>query len=150
MSRSMVLIAALAMSGCASWFLHGARMADANTSVAGATAVFDVAACVNSTSGQPEGSPGARYYLLNGQGGPELFERSNDGTGAVITNRWQDERGMHFFTWVGGTGWEYLLGADGSAIRLVYQGFNGQTFPDGTYRPVTQHMATCQMSRAAS
>ena len=51
-----------------------------------------------------------------------LFERSADGSGSVLTNKWTDDKGDHYFGWVKKTGWEYVFPKDATAqpMRLVY------------------------------
>ena len=90
----------------------------------------------------PDGAPIAgpvatTYHLLPAASGPELFERSSDGSGAIVENRWQAEDGLHFYAWVAQSSWEYILPGPGqNGVRKVYIGATRQTAPDGTTRPV--------------
>jgi hypothetical protein len=75
-----------------------------------------------------------------------VFERAKDGSGSVITNRWSDDKGDHYFGWVKSTGWEYVIPKDpaGQPVRLVY--VNLQTAKVGTAtKPTTPLSATCPM-----
>lgn len=142
----VIVVAGFIASGCASWFMNGGRLAGAGESVAGATAVLDVPSCTDANGGAIAGPANTRYYLLSGQTGPELFERSADGSGAVITNRWQAQDGMHFFAWVQSSGWEYVLPQPGApGVRYVYSGMRVVRAPDGSHRPEGPRIATCPL-----
>jgi hypothetical protein len=115
--------AALLLSGCASMFLHGGRMADKGTPTAGALGSWDVQAC-KGTDGRPFNAPsGIRYFLFQGKEGLELFEQSADGSGSIITNQWAGSDGTHFYSWVTSNGWEFIIpGAGQPGVRRVYVG----------------------------
>jgi hypothetical protein len=140
-SSSLVLVVgvwcALMASGCASAFLHGARMARRDTPTSGAVASWEVTACTE-TNGHPIAMQGTlRYYLLQGEDGLELFEQDASGGGAIITNQWQDTDGTHFYTWVTSNGWEYVIPAPGQpATRRVYASGTTDARPNGTFGAV--------------
>lgn len=126
MRVSLVLTFALlclAASGCASAFLHGARLAGRDTPTSGALAAWDVPACTG-VDGRPFSPPsGIRYFLLQGANGTELFEQSADGSGAIIDNQWSGADGTHYYTWVTSSGWEFVIpGAGQPGTRYVYAG----------------------------
>lgn len=91
--------------------------------------------------GRPFPTPaGIRYFLMNGPAGDELFEQSSDGSGAIVTNRWNDIDGAHFYTWVQSNGWEYIVSGPGQpARRLIY------TSGTENERPRGAPMAECTL-----
>ena len=141
---------AAASAGCASWFLNGARQHQGGTP-ANATATFEVRSCRQLSDGADIGAPaGQRYVLAQEAQGPVLYELDQNGSGAAIYNYWQDERGVHFFVWVGRShGWVYTFPhtRDQLPTRWVFpagsyrvtQAPNGGSMPDG------QPQAACQM-----
>lgn len=86
----------------------------------------------------------ARYYLLQGDDGLELFEASPDGSGAIITNQWNDANGTHFYAWVTNSGWEYVIPGPGQpGTRYVYTSGTSDAHPNGTW------IGQCPMSPSA-
>lgn len=147
---AVIVGAALALGGCASWYLRGAEMAD--RAPASPTGVFTVAACANA-AGQVLGSPAATYYLAQEASGPVLYEIESNGHGARITNTWTDAQGRHFFVWVGnGPGWQYFFPNDATQtpIRFVFEArtYTGDHSTPGITRPVGAPSATCVMQRS--
>ncbi len=141
-------VATTALAGCASMFLHGARMADEGTPTNGSIANYTMPSCTGN-DGSAIAAPALTYHLLEGASGPELFERSADGSGAIIENRWQDADGLHFYAWVTSNGWEYVLPGPGAqGIRRVYINASAQQQTDGTTRPTSAVSATCVLAPA--
>src|SRR5688572_28561119 len=94
--RSTLTPLALLLPGCASMFLNGAEIADHDYAKE-SRANFNVAACKNA-DGSPAQAPETTYHLVPKDGKTALFERSPDGSGALITNQWNAEDGAHYFT----------------------------------------------------
>jgi hypothetical protein len=131
-SRICVIALLIVGPGCASMFLHGGRLAGKGTSTPGALAQWTVPACTTTDGGSVAPPADTRYLLLRGEGGDELFERSGDGSGAIITNRWSDAAGTHFYAWVKSSGWEYIVSQPGQpAVRRVYTSGTENNRPRG-------------------
>ncbi len=135
-----VVATGVASLGCASAFIHGARLVGPDTPTAGALARWDVPAC-SGRDGRPFTPPsGVRYFLLESAAGTELFEQTAEGSGSVIENQWRDSFGTHYYVWVGSKGWEFVIPGPGQpGLRRVYT--TGTT--DG--RPSGSWVAQCQM-----
>jgi hypothetical protein len=146
MTSRLIIVAAVCASACTgAAFLHGARIASADQSLSGVVATWDVGMCVD-PSGAQAGLPPIRYHMLQGTAGPELFERSNDGSGSIVENSWTDERGTHFYQWVRRQGWEIVVTAPGQpGVRNVYLDTSS---PGG--RPEGAIGATCPLTPAAN
>ncbi len=133
-------ILALAMvltPGCASAFLHGARMVGRGAAPPAALGTWRIERCVD-TNQSPVMGPDATYVLTQGASGLELFERSADGSGAMIENQWSEADGTHFYTWVMSNGWEFIIPGPGQpGVRRVYAG-TGTTDarPNGTWTAI--------------
>jgi hypothetical protein len=139
-TRLPLLAVVVATTGCASMFLHGGRLGKKGTATTGALAKWDVPACHGHDGRSFPPPAGIRYFLMKGPAGEELFEQSSDGSGAIITNRWNDTEGTHFYAWVKSSGWEYILSGPGQpGRRLVY--VNGSE----NERPRGEPMAECAM-----
>jgi len=97
-------VTVLATSSCASMFLHGGKLVDRGDSLK------------TLVQYRTEGAApaGVQYSLVTGEDGqPALFERSADGSGALIHNRWTENGEDHFFCWVGSShGYEYVIPLD--------------------------------------
>jgi hypothetical protein len=146
-SCGALALAALLGSGCASMFIHGGRLVNRGTSVDGALARYQIQSC-RDASGGPGQQPDATYYVLQQDGGPELLERSPNGQGVLISNRWEDAQGTHYFAWGVGLGWEFTLPHDGSpAVRLGHRRPGSSEEADGTRRPVVSQApeSTCTL-----
>jgi hypothetical protein len=149
MTRGWVLFGVLSMSGCASWYLRGAEMAD--RAPATSIARYTVTSCTN-VAGQTVPGPQATYYLSREAEGPVLYEIESNGRGARIINQWSDEAGQHFFVWVGtGPGWHYVFPGDSSQppTRYAYDaGTYGGEHAGGVTRPAGTPSATCVMQQS--
>jgi hypothetical protein len=145
MRKMLAMTVGLALlSGCASWFIHGAKLADSDLA-AGQKGGFKVTGCTNLADNSPMPGPDTTYHFVNDEGRTALFERSADGTGAVIQNKWTAEDGEHYFAWVQSSGWEYVVPQGGTPTRIVYAGFDSTTGDDGVTRPTSRPTATCAM-----
>ncbi len=135
----------VAATGCASMFLHGGRLAGRGEPTTGAIGAWRLTGCVD-TAGNPQAPPELSYYLFRRDTGLELFERSSDGSGAVITNQWADANGTHFYTWVQSNGWEYTVAGPGLPIvRTVYAGTRSEAASDGSVRPTGAGAVVCTL-----
>jgi hypothetical protein len=141
----LALAIVLFSSGCASWYLRGARMT--RGAPPGAMAAWVAPACTQSNGATIAGAQ-ANYYLVQGPAGLELHEIEANGVGAAITNYWADQNGHNFFVWVGGShGWHYVIPEGGQAVRYVYNAYTyrGDTSTPGVTRPVGTPSAQCPM-----
>lgn len=91
-----------------------------------------------------------QYFLIETAKGLAIFERSEDGSGALFQDNWQDENGDHFVGWVspirskhatgGGPAYEYIVPLDRSkeAKRIVYPKMKYKLEPVGrAMRPIS-------------
>jgi hypothetical protein len=134
--RSIRLMAALSVialmgSGCAAAFMAGSAPSGAPAS---SKAKYGISACAN-TAGQVIAAPDLTYYLTD----DAFYEVEANGRGAKITNRWSDEKGQYFFTYVRtGHGYMYFLPSDpaGKPTRFIYmKGTYQVTTAGGVMRP---------------
>lgn len=101
--RAILLAGLLCNAGCVSWFIHGGKIVDAGYSP-------DVLVDYTIEGTVP---PGVSYHLVLTAEGDGMFERSADGSGTIITNKWQEGDNDHFFCWVGSShGFEYIMPID--------------------------------------
>lgn len=131
MMRSIATLCLACLASCASMFLHGGDFVKRGEQP---EVLVDYIA-------NGEGVPaGATYQLVRTASGAEgIFERSADGSGTVITNRWRAEDGDHFFCWVGSShGYEYVVPLDRAepVRKYVYPaGYYSVDVQDGVQRP---------------
>lgn len=133
------------MSGCASMFLHGAKLAD-HDYAPGQTGGYRVVGCAQIADATPVPPPTTTYHFITDAGGTELFERSPDGSGSLIDNKWQADDGEHYFVWVKSTGWEFVVHKDGPPTRLVYVNVSELAGTDHVTRPTTKPQVSCEMA----
>jgi hypothetical protein len=119
----VVCLSAVALCGCAGWFMVGSQSSSGVPAKAAAT--YKVPTCTVVADGSTIGGPATQtYYLEEGAGALVLHELDGRGSGAAITNHWADDAGDHFLTYVKTShGWEYLVPVDRSqpGTRLAYQ-----------------------------
>lgn len=139
----MLLVLAPAV-GCASWYLNGAKMADRDYSGGPSKGMKAPVCTLLADKSQIAGSD-ATYHFVSGGEDNGLFERSPDGTGALIQNRWSAEDGEHYFTWVQSTGWEYVFPKASQPQRIVYVGVTTKPGPNGTTQPASAPSAICPL-----
>jgi hypothetical protein len=144
--KAIHLVATLPLitAGCASWFLHGAKLADhdyAKDHPGG----YRVVGCAMISDGTPVPPPNTTYHVVTDGAATGLFERSPDGTGSLIENHWQAKDGDHYFVWVKQTGWEMVLPKEGPPKRLVYIGVSEMGQADGAVHPTTDPAVSCTM-----
>jgi hypothetical protein len=147
MQRVSVVLASagLLLGGCASMFMNGGKLVDDPSSLA-VKASFVAPNCTASDGSPISGPSDIMFQLV--QDGPQLaiFERSRDGSGAVITNTWADAQSDHYFGWVQRQGWEYVIPRVPGVqpMRLVY--VNLSTINVGTVtKPMSAVSATCPL-----
>jgi hypothetical protein len=132
--------------GCASWFMNGGKLVESDYAPK-VKASYRVPTCTNLADGSSIAGPAdITFLLVEDAGGPGVFERSPDGTGAVITNRWSEADGEHYFGWVQANGWEYIVPSDPSRkpTRVVYTSI--ETKQEGTVtKPTSAPAAKCDM-----
>jgi hypothetical protein len=146
-ARSIAVVASLVVTaGCASWFMNGGKLVDKGYAPT-VKAAYKAPTCKNLVDGSNIAGPDVVYQLVQDEQGTGIFERSPDGTGAVITNHWTDDKGDHYFGWVQNNGWEYVIPpepAGKTAMRIAYSSL--QTKAEGTItKPTSPPMATCEM-----
>jgi hypothetical protein len=146
MRHSILILASICVlsSGCASMFMNGGKLVDAHYKPA-VKASYRAETCTTKEGTSVPGPP-VTFQLV--QEGPitGIFERSPDGSGAVITNHWSDDKGDHYFGWVQSTGWEYVMPKDPAApaTRLVYVGLQ-RSEEGGVTKPTSAVGATCAL-----
>lgn len=140
-------LAPFVLGGCASMFLNGAEMAD-HDYAGESRANYRVNAC-KASDGSAAQSPEATYHLIPKDGKLALFERSPDGSGVLITNQWAGPDGTHYFTWVQSSGWEYIVNESSpNAKRIAYANFQSAKSPDGSTRPTSPPVASCELTKS--
>ena len=148
--RFITLAAVLGLAGCASWFMNGGKLLDKGAEVT-VKASFTAPACTLANGSPTPGPAGIEFQLA--QSGPDLgvFERGADGSGALITNHWADDKADHYFGWVQSSGWEYVIPKEpgGQAERLVYVGLEKQEVGTAT-KPTSAVSARCPLVPAHS
>src|SRR5215469_4405873 len=97
------------------------------------------------TGASASGPADTVFELVQDGSGAGVFERSSNGSGAVITNHWSDDKADHYFGWVQSQGWEYVFPKDASQpSRVVYVGLTTAHEGDVT-RPSSPASATCAL-----
>ena len=74
--------------GCASMFMKGGALVEKGYNPQKVLIAYKAEGTV------PQG---VEYMLIETENGPAIFERSQDGSGALFLTRWQDEKGGSFF-----------------------------------------------------
>lgn len=126
------LLGLLALAGgCASMFMKGGSLVEAGFRPQAVIVTYEAEGAV---------PPGVTYQLVRTEKGEAMFERSQDGSGALFETRWSDSAGDHFAGWVATShAYEFVVPKDRKqpAQRFVYpKGLYAlQTFGDQT-RPV--------------
>jgi hypothetical protein len=122
MSRTWkVLPVLLLVSGCGTFDLAGSKAHKGVPPEAKGT--WTVPACEVVADGSKAPAPTDQtYYLAQTETGPVLYELDPKGNGTAITNRWTDEQGDHFMTYLRGSfAWEYVIPASGGrGARMTY------------------------------
>ncbi len=141
----MAALSTVLLSACASMFMNGGKLVDKGYAPA-VTSTWAAPSCKLTTGETVAGPAGLKFQVA--QEGPEagVFEKSPDGSGAMITNRWSDEVGDHYFGWVQASGWEYVFPRTPGQqpARVVYTGL--QVAKVGTAsKPVTPVSAVCPL-----
>jgi hypothetical protein len=133
--------------GCASTVLSGGRLVDHDLSHS-STADYRIESCASLPDNEEVDHPkGVTLHVLgNASSGQQLFERLEDGTGMLITNRWSAADGTHFFVRVKATAWEYILPQDPSALALRMVYVDVETTGEGdAERPRSAPLARCRV-----
>jgi hypothetical protein len=138
---------AVFVSACASWYMKGSSPAKGAPPQPVGT--FRITKCTTS-SGEEIAGPNATYYLAAGKkGGLALFEIDGTGSGAEISNHWQDDQGHHFVTYVANShGWHYVIpdepGKPGQRLVHPAGSYAVQNIA-GTMRLMGEPAASCEM-----
>jgi hypothetical protein len=143
MRYSLFAVAAVVgLSGCASMFMNGGNLVDAGEGPTAVKRSYKAPQCAMTDGSSVAGPADVTFQLVDAG----IFERSSDGSGAVITNHWADAAGDHYFGWVKSSGWEYVIPQDPNAPanRLVYVGLDTKTEGSVT-KPATPVSATCPL-----
>ena len=137
------LLCALGTSGCASMFMHGGKLVDPGYNGAVKTS-FRAPTC--NVNGSAVNGPDVVFEVVQDASGPALFERSPNGSGAVITNYWSDDKADHYFGWVLSNGWEYVISKDPAvpSTRLVYTGVQLSEV-GGVTKPTSSAAGSCPL-----
>jgi hypothetical protein len=136
------MVVVVGLSGCASMFMNGGKLVDAGEGPTAVKRSYSAPSCKMTDGSSVAGPSGVTFQLVDGG----IFERSADGSGAVITNHWSDGAADHYFGWVQSSGWEYVIPQDpnAQANRLVYVGLSTKAEGDVT-KPATAVSATCPL-----
>jgi hypothetical protein len=71
---------------------------------------------------------GVRYLLIDTGRGEAIFERSPDGSGALMQTHWRDDKGDHYAGWVARSyGFEFIVPLDRTKEAKKF------AYPAGTY-----------------
>jgi hypothetical protein len=129
----------------ASWFVNGGKLVDKSYAPT-VKSSYMVTTCMMSGGAEVNGPAGVVFQLVQEGAEVGIFERAADGSGAVITNRWSDEKADHYFGWVQSQGWEYVIPKDPAVepTRLVYVGLQTEDMGPFT-KPTSPASATCPM-----
>ena len=143
----MFVLAAL-MSACAvppSAFLNGGTLTDHDYARQG-KAQYEAPKCTRISNGEPSKAPKATYHLIEDHGQPTLFERGQDGTGTLFTNRWTAPDGDHYFAWIGSTGMEFVVPPQGAGTRFAYEDCKMEKGADGVTKPKSPATYQCPLT----
>jgi hypothetical protein len=148
MTRSVPFIATLAAAatGACGGSVHGAQSAPSDYAPEASGASYGIDYCTDDKKTVVDG-PDAVYEQVDGN--KALLERARyPATGApantLFTNHWTAADGDHYFGWLSGNGWEFIL-ANGKGVRLVYTGVDVADGPDDTTRPTGAPAMRCEM-----
>lgn len=147
--RSIPLLISMCVltNGCASMFMNGGKLVDPGYA-APVVAAYTVQTCAMADGSTLPGPAGIQFQLVQDASGVGIFERSADGSGAVITNHWGDANADHYFGWVQSSGWEYVIPRTTAyqPVRIVYVGVSLAKEGEVT-RPASAPAGTCPMMR---
>ena len=116
-----LLVAALTLSavGCASWFARGGRLVSEQ---------YNPVILVNYDIEGPI-PPNTSYHLVKTEKGEAIFERSADGSGALIETHWKKDGADHYAMWVRRShAYEYVMPEDRTKPGKKY------LYPAGFYQ----------------
>jgi len=132
-----IIVVSFISSGCASMLMKGGTLVPSGYKVQKVIVAYRAEGTAPSR---------AQYFLVETDKGQAIFERSEDGSGALFQTHWLDDQGDHFAGWVSllpgrgvplegsgilfmkGPAYEFIVPLDRSkeARKFVY--------PKGTYR----------------
>ena len=119
------------LGGCASMFMGGGRLVSRNSKPREVVVNYRAEGAV---------PPNVTYQLVQTEKGLAMFERSADGSGALLETRWTDEAGDHFAGWVRTShAYEFVVPAERTkpVKGFVYaKGYYTFQNIDGVNRPV--------------
>lgn len=144
MHRALSIVILGLASGCASMFMHGGKLVDSGYKPT-VQAKYTLQACKDNNGGDLKG-PDAKYLVVDDGESKGLFEKSPDGTGAVITNHWSASDGDHYFGWVQSSGWEYIIpkSPEANGTRVIYVGLETQKDGEIT-KPTSKPVGRCDL-----
>jgi hypothetical protein len=118
----------------------GLHLGERKAAETGSIGAWDVLAC-STLEGIPVIPPGGlRYVLVRGEDGLALREEASGTASALVTERWVEADGTHFYASSGEEGWELVIRSTSErGIRRVYRRTIDGTRPSG---PIT---AVCPM-----
>lgn len=115
-----IIVVSFISSGCASMFMKGGTLVPKGYKVQKVIVAY-----------RAEGTVPARvqYFLVETDKGQAIFERSEDGSGALFQTHWIDDQGDHFAGWVATShGYEFVIPTDRTKEGKKY------VYPVKTYR----------------
>jgi len=126
----IVAVLAVGIAACASMFMKGGDLVDER---------YQPKKILVTYSAEGNVPAGVQYFLIETDKGPAIFERSQNGSGALFLTRWQDKDGDHYAGWVATShGYEYVIAKrTGIVKKYVYpKGYYSVKEVDGQERPV--------------
>lgn len=123
------IISCMFVFGCASMFMKGGALVDAG---------YKPQQILIKYRAEGTRPVGVEYWLVETEKGPAIFERSQDGSGALFLTRWTDKDGDHYAGWVATShAFEYVIAPDKSGKKYVYpKGYYSLETINGIERPV--------------
>jgi len=123
------IISCMFVFGCASMFMKGGELVDAG---------YKPITIVVKYKTEGTRPVGVEYWLVETSKGLAIFERSQDGSGALFQTRWTDKDGDHYAGWVATShAYEYVITRDKLGKKYVYpKGYYSLETINGIERPV--------------
>jgi hypothetical protein len=125
------LVFLLLAIGCASAFMKGGSLVGAG---------YQPPKVLVSYRTEGTAPAGVKYLLVRTETGEAIFEKSPDGSGALMQTYWRDDKGDHYAGWVVRRhGYEFVVPLDRTkeASRYVYPGGTYELKQiGGVWRPV--------------
>jgi len=115
-----IIVVCFVLFGCASTFMKGGTLVPNGYRIQNVIVAY-----------RAEGTVPARvqYFLIETDNVQAIFERSEDGSGALFQTHWVDDQGDHFAGWVATShGYEFVIPTDRTKEGKKY------VYPVGRYR----------------